>query len=254
MSKIALTYSAACAVLGVSFNSDEAVAKSAFRRLTMLHHPDGRQPDAKRFQDVAEAWAVIKRGKPAGEAVKPPYVYVHMGPIPTSAADMFTSTFSSTHRAGENKEQPPMGKAESAFSAEMRQAIEGIGGWTFKKWGNVMEISGVPDRYVTHSKWTGWIEEKVNGFKLSAVQRHVINDMHKRGGAALVVRLWQGSRLDFEYTDGTVLATLPMEAWNIKGPDRGRVLLEKLNEATQVLAQLLKRRIGDWKADGSRVQ
>jgi DnaJ-class molecular chaperone len=54
------------AVLGVSRQASEAEIRSAYRRLVQLHHPDhngGSEESERRFEEVQEAYAAIRRGQ-----------------------------------------------------------------------------------------------------------------------------------------------------------------------------------------------
>jgi curved DNA-binding protein CbpA len=55
--------------LGVSRSADEAELRAAYRRLVQLHHPDhngGSAESARRFEEVQEAYAEIRRGRTSG--------------------------------------------------------------------------------------------------------------------------------------------------------------------------------------------
>ena len=60
--------------LGVSRTADDAEVRAAYRRLVQLHHPDhngGSAESARRFEEVQEAYAEVRRrrksGPPAGD-------------------------------------------------------------------------------------------------------------------------------------------------------------------------------------------
>ena len=58
--------------LGVSRSADDAEVRAAYRRLVQLHHPDhngGSPESARRFEEVQEAYAEVRRRrKPGGRA------------------------------------------------------------------------------------------------------------------------------------------------------------------------------------------
>jgi DnaJ domain len=58
-------------VLGVSKDAREAEIRAAYRRLVQLHHPDhnaGSPESARRFEEVQEAYAEVRRMRSAGGA------------------------------------------------------------------------------------------------------------------------------------------------------------------------------------------
>lgn len=55
--------------LGVSRTADDAEVRAAYRRLVQLHHPDhnrGSAESARRFEDVQDAYAEVRRQRHAG--------------------------------------------------------------------------------------------------------------------------------------------------------------------------------------------
>jgi curved DNA-binding protein CbpA len=55
--------------LGVSRSADDAEVRAAYRRLVQLHHPDhngGSAESARRFEEVQEAYAEIRRVRKSG--------------------------------------------------------------------------------------------------------------------------------------------------------------------------------------------
>lgn len=47
-------------VLGITMESSEEEAKSAYRKLVKVYHPDGSNGDIKKFREVQEAWKMLK--------------------------------------------------------------------------------------------------------------------------------------------------------------------------------------------------
>lgn len=240
-------------VLGLVAGDTLQTAQKNFRRLSLKYHPDRPGGNQQKFQEVVQAWEQIQRQSAVVNNV-----------IWEEPKIQGASAFMQQHMTGKNvqrrsPEEHQM-SLETEFSSEIRAAIEGVGGWTFKKWGNAMEGAGYPDRFIAHPKWRGWIEEKVNRRPLTDIQRVTISDMLRRHEPAIVVRLWDSGnehRIDFEYEDGQQrmqLATMPIEGWAVKGTARGIHLLEKLNEATAVLAQMLRHRVGDWTPKGRVIE
>lgn len=78
---------------------------------------------------------------------------------------------------------------ESVFANKIIHALEGVGCWCFNVHGHRFQKLGVPDCYVAHCKWTGWIELKTGSAKPSALQVMNIKDLLIRNVPAFVVRL-----------------------------------------------------------------
>jgi curved DNA-binding protein CbpA len=60
--------------LGVSRNATDAEIRSAYRRLVQLHHPDhngGSTESARRFEEVQEAYAEVRKQRQSGARSKP---------------------------------------------------------------------------------------------------------------------------------------------------------------------------------------
>jgi DnaJ-class molecular chaperone len=57
------------ATLGVARSADDAEVRAAYRRLVQLHHPDhngGSAESARRFEEVQEAYAEVRRRRKSG--------------------------------------------------------------------------------------------------------------------------------------------------------------------------------------------
>lgn len=48
-------------VLGISPESSKEEAKSAYRRLVKVYHPDGSNGDIKKFREIQEAWKLLEK-------------------------------------------------------------------------------------------------------------------------------------------------------------------------------------------------
>ena len=73
------------ATLGVARSADDAEVRAAYRRLVQLHHPDhnhGSAESERRFEEVQEAYAQVRKLRASGaHAAAPP------PPPPRAAAD-----------------------------------------------------------------------------------------------------------------------------------------------------------------------
>ncbi len=54
--------------------------------------------------------------------------------------------------------------------------------------GSVFQTTGLPDRFISHSMWSGWIEFKDSETQLTKLQTYWIKEFRQRGQNAVVVR------------------------------------------------------------------
>lgn len=95
-----------------------------------------------------------------------------------------------------------------------------------------MQAAGIPDRYVCHRSWRGWVEVKKDTGQPSALQRKFLRDHAERGDNAVVLRLdTREARVRVEDADGSLLAGVPLSAI-VDAPRPGLKILELLRSAT----------------------
>lgn len=96
--------------LGVSRSADDAEVRAAYRRLVQLHHPDhngGSAESARRFEEVQEAYAEVRRRRKSGGRA-------------TASGSRRTSTSGSTSAApGDDSD---IGSRLAAMESELRAA------------------------------------------------------------------------------------------------------------------------------------
>jgi hypothetical protein len=78
---------------------------------------------------------------------------------------------------------------ESQFQRQVIKALEDFCAVVYNIHGHAMQKRGIPDLYVAHRLWTGWIELKVGGNSISAIQAHQLEKLWSAGAQAFVVRL-----------------------------------------------------------------
>ena len=100
-------------------------------------------------------------------------------------------------------------KNESAFTRWFCDLIESHNGVTIAFVGSTRQGSSLPDRYICHKDFRGWIEFKKDKGKLSVGQRLLLTGLKARGDTCGVVRYlsWENWVI-FETIDGTELATI----------------------------------------------
>lgn len=114
------------AVLGVSPGISDKELQAAYRRLVQLHHPDhnrGSAESARRFEEIQEAYARIRRlrGRPGARG----------GPSPPATDPAVEARLADLERelreAHEARERARRAAAEAAASTEQRPSDEELG-------------------------------------------------------------------------------------------------------------------------------
>jgi len=78
--------------------------------------------------------------------------------------------------------------------------------------GSTMQRSGLPDRYICHNKFRGWVEFKKDKGKLTVGQRLFMQGLQDRGDNCGVVRYLSKERvIRFESIDGDFCGELDLE-------------------------------------------
>lgn len=90
---------------------------------------------------------------------------------------------------------------EKDFQRKLIDFLKQRNAFVFNFIGNVFQ-SGVPDLFVAHRYWSGWLELKTTS-KLTEQQRHNLTELRRRGQNAYVVR----------YDKETYILTNPDETW-----------------------------------------
>lgn len=80
------------------------------------------------------------------------------------------------------------GERECELTRWLCAELERANAVTIALVGHEMQRAGLPDRYVCHSSWRGWVEFKRNDGAVSAAQRVVLQRLLDRGDHVLVGR------------------------------------------------------------------
>jgi curved DNA-binding protein CbpA len=100
--------------LGVSRSADDADVRAAYRRLVQLHHPDhnaGSAESARRFEEVQEAYAEVRRRRKSGGGAS--------GSAPRPGSRRTSSSGSTFPPRGDDSD---IGSRLAAMEAELRAA------------------------------------------------------------------------------------------------------------------------------------
>ena len=91
---------------------------------------------------------------------------------------------------------------ENAFQSKLVRICKGQGAWVFNIWGSIMQRSGVPDLYITHPKFRGWVELKVGTGKPSGAQVANIHHLQECNDVAFVVTHSKDGYIYYDFLDG----------------------------------------------------
>ena len=109
------------------------------------------------------------------------------------------------YRKASSKKAEDSQKSESELTRALCKDLERMNALVFSVVGNRMQRPGLPDRYVAHRRWQGWLEFKASRGKLTEAQRITLRELNSRGVNTYVVRFgglhssqiedWEGRRL-----------------------------------------------------------
>jgi len=119
---------------------------------------------------------------------------------------------------------------ESAFTRWFCREIQRVNGVTLAIVASAMQRSGLPDRYVCHKKFRGWLEFKKDDGRLSTAQRITLNKLEANGDTCLVVRYRYNDMLEIETVNGRTLLVANLVPLYTKSTP-GTQLLEFLQQA-----------------------
>jgi len=126
---------------------------------------------------------------------------------------------------------------ESAFTRWFCRQLEAASAETIPMVGSTMGKNGLPDRYVCHTRFRGWLEFKRDNGRLTTLQRLQMEKLSARGDTCLVVRIKNTSIL-IEDANGSTLQTLDFAVLPKDSRGCGNTLLEELKRAVVQLQGL----------------
>lgn len=95
-----------------------------------------------------------------------------------------------------------MADNESSKTRELCKALYKIGAHVTAIVGSMRQRSGLPDRYVNHILWHGWLEFKLEGGKVSATQELFVKECCKRQyGSAFIATFMNSGELRLTWYD-----------------------------------------------------
>ena len=125
---------------------------------------------------------------------------------------------------------------ECAFTRWFCSCLKAVNTEVVAMVGSMRQKAGLPDRYVCHTRFRGWLEFKLGDRRLTTTQHILMKRLLERGDTCLVVRYRKKGTIEIEslsrkilvYQDITVLHTLQR---TIDKAAVGRELLNLLTKA-----------------------
>jgi len=70
---------------------------------------------------------------------------------------------------------------ETNFQRILSTSLKQAGAIVFNIHGHSMQVAGIPDLYVAHKTWTGWLELKTGTNKVTLLQQHTLRRLEATG-------------------------------------------------------------------------
>ena len=121
---------------------------------------------------------------------------------------------------------------ESKFQKIVIKRLERVGCFVFNVHGHAMQQAGIPDLYIAHPKFHGWLELKCNARKLDPLQKDKMGKLVKRGVPAFELHHYDGEGVCICNHEGKVFDQMDNAEWNGDDLTVGVCLLAKLGNAT----------------------
>ena len=172
----------------------------SFRKAAMDAHPD-RGGNAEDFHKVVDAKRTMLQSIGA----------IQSGSGRFTSADL-QEGLSAFKNMGFASEQDSPGHREAWYQGHVVTALKSVGAEIYKIHGHAMQVAGIPDLYVGHSDWQGWIEMKAEYGKLRGTQKIKLERLEKRRINAVVFRGFHQMYV-VENCKGEPLITQSFQKW-----------------------------------------
>ena len=122
---------------------------------------------------------------------------------------------------------------ESKFQKQVKKQLENQGAFVINLHGHMMQRAGLPDLFVLHRKWDGFLELKVEQNKTSAVQRIVAAKIELRGMPIYVLRCREMNLTDIGLNDEIIGYKYTLE--NFEGKN-----ISQFDDLSELLSRLVE--------------
>lgn len=105
---------------------------------------------------------------------------------------------------------------ERNFQTLLVKALRDSGAIVFNIHGHAMQVAGIPDLYVAHTIWIGWLELKTGTNKITILQSRALKQLEDRGVDAVII-LARKPKIIVKMSDETIIGVIPFMSNNIDG-------------------------------------
>ena len=116
---------------------------------------------------------------------------------------------------------------ESNFQSLLVRSLRESGAIVFNIHGHAMQMAGIPDLYVAHSIWKGWLELKTGNNPVTKLQQHTLKKLHDCEVNAYVL-VANKPRMIIKLHEETIVGHISFMTNNIDGIE----VLNKLREVS----------------------
>lgn len=116
---------------------------------------------------------------------------------------------------------------ESNFQSLLVKSLRESGAIVFNIHGHAMQMAGIPDLYVAHNIWEGWLELKAGNNPVTKLQQHTLKKLHDCGVNAYAL-VANKPRMIIKLHEETIVGYISFMTNNIDGIE----VLNKLREAS----------------------
>lgn len=116
---------------------------------------------------------------------------------------------------------------ESNFQSLLVKSLRESGAIVFNIHGHAMQMAGIPDLYVAHNLWEGWLELKTGNNPATKLQQHTLKKLYDCGVNAYVL-VANKPRMIIKLHEGSIVGYISFMTNNIDGIE----VLNKLREAS----------------------
>lgn len=105
---------------------------------------------------------------------------------------------------------------ETNFQRALIQSLKECGATVFNIHGHSYQVAGIPDLYVAHTIWSGWLELKTGNNPATLLQKHTLNKLYDCGVSAYIL-IGNKPKMIVKFYDGTTIGFIPFMTNDIDG-------------------------------------
>ena len=125
---------------------------------------------------------------------------------------------------------------ESKFTKYFCKCVEKCNAFTIPIVGSAMQLNGVPDRYIVHKRFRGWIEFKADWHGLRDVQRAICTKLIERGDTVFIGAITRLGLFEVRNINGQCLISTETLPYTGRDAEMGLKFIEMLEAATHLTA------------------